>query len=63
MGIITKGMGAILKTKAPKIIRKVEPALSLKQKKSFKGLKFGKTLTADKGGVRISEINKKLTTF
>ena len=34
--------------------------LSPKQRKSFKGPKFGKTLTADKGEVRISEINKKL---
>ena len=42
------------------IIKKIAGALSPKQKKSFTALKFGKTLTADKGEVRISEINKKL---
>ena len=57
--IVTQALKAGVK-KAPKIIRKADPALSLKQKKSFKGPKFGKTLTADKGEVRISEINKKL---
>ena len=60
MGIITKGMGAILKKKAPKIIRKVGETLSSKQKKNFKGPKFGKTLSVDKDEIRISEINKKL---
>lgn len=60
MGIITKGMGAILKKKAPKIIRKVGETLSSKQKKKFKGPKFGKTLSVDKDALRISEINKKL---
>ena len=57
--IVTQALKAGVK-KAPKIIRKADPALSLKQKKSFKGPKFGKTLTADKGEVRISEINKKI---
>ena len=42
------------------IIRKIGEALSSKQKKMYKSPKFGKTLTADKGEVRISEINKKL---
>ena len=42
------------------IIRKIAGALSKKQQKSFTGPKFGKTLTVDKGEVRISEINKKL---
>ena len=42
------------------IIRKVGEALSKKQKKMFKGPKFGKTLSIDKGEVRIGEINKKL---
>jgi len=40
MTLITKGMGAVLKT--------------------IKGLKKRKTLTVDKGALRISEINKKL---
>ena len=40
MTLITKGMGAVLKT--------------------IKGLKKRKTLTVNKGALRISEINKKL---
>ena len=42
------------------IIRKIGEVLSPKQKKMFKSPKFGKTLSVDKGEVRIGEINKKL---
>ena len=60
IGVAKKGLGLLGKKKAPKIIRKVGETLSSKQKKNFKGPKFGKTLSVDKDEIRISEINKKL---
>ena len=60
IGIAKAGLGLLGKKKAPKIIRKVGETLSSKQKKNFKGPKFGKTLSVDKDALRISEINKKI---